>query len=192
MCLASLLPRSLMGYSNSNSGSDSTVQTISFLRTTSNAGFEKCARLLSAARLPFWEEPGRFGYRVFLRVRRFGHRVLLRVFPLVRKLGQMLLQLLAVRNLFLGQWRLKRFWRRRRTLPHHRRRFRHCRRCWRQNHSSRCWWHSGLLERDSPRLLRFSRSSSSALHSGILFSLLELFLPTLDLLSVFQGLGHSL
>ena len=61
--------------------------------------------LLSAARLPFWEEPGRFGYRVFLRVRRFGHRVLLRVFPLVRKLGQMLLQLLAARNLFLGQWR---------------------------------------------------------------------------------------
>ena len=59
--------------------------------------------LLSAALLPFWEEPGRF-----------GHRVLLRVFPLVRKLGQMLLQLLAVRNLFFGQWRLKRFGRRRR------------------------------------------------------------------------------
>ena len=82
-------------------------------------GSKNALWLLSAALPPFWGEPGHF-----------GHRVLLRVLPLVRKLGQMLLQLLAVRNLFLGQWRLKRFWRRRRILFQ-------CRcRCWRQNHSS--------------------------------------------------------
>ena len=52
MCLASLLPRSSMGYSNSNSGSDSTVQTTSFLRTTSNAGFEKCALALIGGSTP--------------------------------------------------------------------------------------------------------------------------------------------
>ena len=145
--------------------------------------------LLSAARLPFWEEPGRFGYHVFLRVRRFGHRVLLRVFPLVRKLGQMLLQLLAVRNLFLGQWRLKRFWRRSegfsssaavgagvKTTPP----------C--------CRWHCGLLERNSPCLSQIlSIFFFCPPLQEILFSFLELFLPaTLDLLSMFQGLCHPL
>ena len=143
--------------------------------------------LLSAARLPFWEEPGRFGFHVFLRVRRFGHRVLLRVFPLVRKLGQMLLQLLAVRNLFLGQWRLKRFWRRSGTLPHHHRRFRHCLWRWCQNYSSRFRWHCGLLERNSPCLSQIlSIFFFCPSLQEILFSFLELFLPaTLDLLSMF-------
>ena len=96
--------------------------------------------------------------------------------------------------IFLGQWRLKRLWRRRWTLSHHRRRFQHRRCCRRQNHSSRCRWHGGLLERDPPRL---SQILSIFLFCSplqeILFSFLELFLPTtLDLLSVFQGLGHSL
>ena len=130
-------------------------------------GSKNALWLLSAALPSFWGEPGRF-----------GHRVLLRVLPLVRKLGQMLLQLLAVSNLFLGQWRLKRFWRRRGILSQRR-----CRR-WRQNHSSRRWWLGGLLGRDSPRL----RQILSIFFLG--FPLQELFLSlTLDLSPVLQGLG---
>ena len=109
--------------------------------------------LLSAALLPFWEEPGRF-----------GHRVLLRVLPLVRKLGQMLLQLLAVRVLFLGQRRLKRFWRRRRILFHHRRRFRHCLWRWCQTTPPAFGGTAGCSREIRLAFLKFSRSSSSALH----------------------------
>ena len=107
--------------------------------------------LLSAALLPFWEEPGRF-----------GHRVLLRVFPLVRKFGQMLLQLLAVRNLFLGQWRLKRFWRRSGTLPHHHRRIAFGAGV--RTTPPAVGGTAGCSREIRLAFLKFSRSSSSALH----------------------------
>ena len=196
MCLASLLPRSSMGYSNSNSGSDSTVQMTSFFAHGVECWIRKMrSGSYRAALLPFWEEPGRFGHHVLLRVRRFGHRVPTSRLPSCPKTWTDAPAVACGTPISSsGQWRLKRFWRRSGTLSHHHRRFRRCLWRWCQNHSSRFRWHCGLLERNSSRL---SQILSIFLFcpplQKILFSFLELFLPaTLNLLSMLQGLCHPL
>ena len=172
-----------MGYSNSNSGSDSTVQTISFLRTTSNAGFEKCALALIGGSTPL------LGGTWTLRTSRptsrppscpktwtdapavaCGTRSLPRTTALEALLA-------ASKDSLPSSPSVP-------TLPL----------ALVSDYSSRFRWHRGLLERNSPC---FSQILSIFFFcpplQEILFSFLELFLPaTLDLLSMLQGLCHPL